>query len=243
MRPSGRSSRSSLLTIGSPVRQDLLFVVEGLLRVFGQEEIEIGQANKAAVVGDVEKFPHGVVDQRKPSVAILEVDAVGRGVHQRHEQVVIDLWPWTTGMELETNQRLPPGDDNECHQTVIVRSGILAMKIFFGEDAAIVIQEYNLLAPPVARAQNEHHGFACPLRRFQFVLCLGGAAGSAGVTGTSRRRHAGDDRQHLLHRRELRGQGFGIKTGTNVGEARQRCPGPDRAWKRGRRFTSNIITG
>jgi hypothetical protein len=70
--------------------EHLLFIGKGLLGVLGQEEIEVGLAQDFGIVIDVMKFPQRLVDEKEPAVAILEVDAVGRGVHERHEQVMID---------------------------------------------------------------------------------------------------------------------------------------------------------
>ena len=42
--------------------QDLLFIGKSLLRVFGQKQVEIGAAFEIFFIGEVEKFPHGLID-------------------------------------------------------------------------------------------------------------------------------------------------------------------------------------
>ncbi|MEI9999677.1 MAG: hypothetical protein WDO13_11175 [Verrucomicrobiota bacterium] len=80
--------------MGWPVLSTRLLVGVGLLGVLGQEEVEVGLADDARVIGHLVEVAQRLVDEEKAALAVFEVDAVRRRVHEGHEQMVVDLGHW-----------------------------------------------------------------------------------------------------------------------------------------------------
>ena len=103
---------------------NVLLVGEGLLGVLAEEEVEIGLAEDLGVIRDIVKLLEGLVDQKEPPLAILEIDTIGGRVHEGHEEVVIDLGHIRRLVRIGGNQegRRFAGH-HKCHPVVIVRRG------------------------------------------------------------------------------------------------------------------------
>ena len=80
--PSAQVSRSSTSMSGRPVTDDLLLVVERLLRVLGVEEVEIALAKRVFGVREPDPFAQRSADLGEAALAILEVHVVGRRLQE-----------------------------------------------------------------------------------------------------------------------------------------------------------------
>jgi hypothetical protein len=83
--PSSRVSFSSTFSSGRPVRM-ILLVGQGLARVLPGEKIRIRFADELGRITQA-KFPgHGAVHPQKTAGRILEIDGIGKVLHQGRRQ-------------------------------------------------------------------------------------------------------------------------------------------------------------